>query len=1414
MPARIIHYKLFLINNLTNSLFKVKRKFGLILLILILSHADLLFAINESIRIEDFSYREGLTSSGVNSVYRDSKGFLWICTTNGLFRYDGYSFKNINSIASGILKYETYCIVEDKNQNYWIGTAGKGVVFYNSHTGNLFNLKLSEGNNSKVNRILFSLGRVWIATNEGLLVIDEQENISPGTSLKVKVLWPDPVNKNLQMNVINFIYTQPGSKSLWIGTNSPLYELDPDTYEFKSINSFNQNSIRWLTDYSDGKILASSWDGGVFVVNPSRHILENDYFINEINTIVGDKRVRSAIVDRQNRYWIATYGDGLYIFDKDKDGRLRYENYRNEENHPIKLKSNFIDQVYLDSCGTAWVSMAESGLSKIYYRKDNFRYFNFSETNNTKSKEIHAIRQSADRNKFWVSFNGNELDLFDSKNHICRQFTSNSQGLQLQNDKIKSTYQDKRGNLWIIYSRIGIYVVPSKYALSLIEGRAVGTIKPIEANALFSSDPRGNSYITNLFDDSKGRLWVERWGDAYLLEYLSGFVNSKTSEQLLANSKISLIYSELNRDQISFTISPVSAMVEVRENVYWLGTRNEGVIQIEELPDHKFIGKELDLNDKLPSNYINCIYMDKSRNLWIGTNSGLCYLNNNNLQTLNVKNGLCSESINSITEDGNNDIWISTSYGISKINSRNLSILNFYNPDNAKLNQFINGAVAVSTNGNIWFSTNESLVTFNTDSIGNFQISAPVYFTDIKINNHTIIPSEKYRGIRVIGNEVNLSDVINVPYGSTLNLEFAALDYLNPDKILYKYKIGNNSEWIILSSGQRTLSLPNTNPGEYSLSVMVVNATGNSGLRSVKIHYLPPFWLSRLAYSIYLIIILVLLFSFRKLIIQKTLQKSLVEKERYERKKIEELDKMKSEFFSNISHEFRTPLSLIINPLEKLVSEDNLSIKDKNRIKLVLKSSNRLLKLTNELMDFSKIEKQLLKPDFQLCEIVSLTSEISHLFNNLADLMNIEFKFNYSFDRLELPIDKGMIEKAIFNLLSNAFKYTSVNGVIMINLSKFREAETEYVKISVINTGQGISNDNLNKVFDRYYQVNNVQNKNVEGTGIGLALVKSFVELHNGRVKVISEPNLETCFDIYLPVIQNDFNVTCEVDPVVPRKSFKYLKPSDDNDTLVTRQNNAFRILVVEDEEDIRNYIIEELSSDYKVLSAKNGEEGLNLANETIPDLIITDVMMPVLSGIELCKKLRNQVITSHIPIIILSAKTGINQQIEGLEMGADVYMIKPFNIDILKVQVQRLISFKQAVYLKYLKETTLIPQESRTNKLDDEFIRKVLAFIEENLTDTDLNVDQLANCVSLSKVQTYRKVKAISGLSIVEFIRTVRLKKASELILENRLNFSEIAFTTGFSTPSYFSKCFHDHFGQTPSEFALSTENKHQHHD
>lgn len=1384
---------------------KVNRKTIFFTLILTLFQYSLSFTQSESIKIEDFSYKDGLTASGVNCVFKDSKGFLWLCTNNGLFRYDGYSFKNINTIANGFLKYEAYCIKEDKQKNFWIGTAGKGLFYYNTHTGRLFNLNLSKGNNSKVNSIVFFQKKILLGTEEGLIVIDDKDNIDFNTFLQAKVFWPDPLYKNSQVNVINWLYATASNKSIWVGTNGTLFELDPNTFIFKLIDSRGQYSIRCLSSYLDKKIIASSWDGGIFVVNPETHNVENDEFINEINKVIGDKRIKCALLDSYQRCWIATFGEGLYIFGKSPNGKVWFKNYRNNETQTLKIKSNFLDHIFLDDSGAAWISMAQAGLSKVYYEKNIFHYFNFPALQEKTNKEILAVKPSSDQNKFWVSFNRNEIAIFNARNYNHRQFNSTSSGLQLQKDKVSFTYQDKKGNLWIVYSRIGLYVVPSTDATNLVNGNTSATIIPIDANSLLSSDPRVNSYITCFYEDSKGRLWIGTWGETGVFDIAEGFRSAKNPNQLRANTKTTIVYTEELNADYNFKISPVNSIVEINDGRYWIGTRDRGIIEINEVSDHKFLGRNLSLNEKLPSNNIKCFHVDKKNVLWIGTNSGLCHLFKDTLKIFNIKNGLPSESINNIAEDKNHNIWISTSYGISKINPDDFTVLNCFYSDNEKLNQNISDALLVIHNGNYLFSTNESLVMFNSDSIEINQISAPIYFTDIKINNNEIIPKEKYRGTCIIECDLNESESINVPYGAILHIEFAALKYITPEKTLYKYKTSNNNEWIMLSQGQRSLNLPNINSGEYLLSIMVANSSYKNDIRSIKINYLPPFWLSKIAYLIYALLALSLLLIYRRLTIQKILQQSLAAKERFERKKIEELDKMKSEFFSNISHEFRTPLSLIINPLEKLINENDISNKNKDRIKLVLKSSNRLLKLTNELMDFSKIEKNLLNPDFKLCDIVSLTNDICLLFNNLADSMNIEFKVNYSFDQMEIPIDKGMINKVIFNLLSNAFKYTSLNGVILVNLSKIHEPANDFIKISVINTGEGISKENLNKIFDRYYQVNNIQNKNIEGTGIGLALVRSFVELHKGKAEVKSDPNLETCFDIFLPLIQDEFNNNNSV-PI--SSDLKEINTSTSLMQDASNLKNAkptfnYRVLIVEDETDIRNYMIEELSSEYKILSASNGEEGMNIANETIPDIIITDVIMPVLSGIELCKRLRNQVITSHIPIIILSAKTAISQQIEGLEMGADVYMVKPFNIDYLKAQILRLISFRQAVYSRYLKENSLIPKDTMTNHLDEEFMKKVMVFIEENLTNIDLSVDQLANCVSLSKVQTYRKVKAISGLSIVEFIRTVRLKKASQLILEGRLNFSEIAFETGFSTPSYFSKCFHDHFGKTPSEFA-----------
>lgn len=1398
-------------NDLQNLINNTMGRVLLSLFLIVITFQDnLLLAENETIRFDDYSYKDGLTTSCVYSAYKDSRGFLWLCTINGLYRYDGYNFRNINTLLKGVPNCEIQCVIEDKDQNLWIGTSGKGILIYNFYKEKIIHLNIKPENSFKISQIHLFGEKVYLATNAGLLIVKKQKDYKDNDTLKTRVLLPDPEHKNSQINNITFLYHQLNRKSLWIGTNGSLFELDTNNVTFKQIPTDPQNSIRWISEYKN-KLIVGSWDGGIFSINPLTSKVENDHFINSINSIVNNKRVMTVIADNKKRLWLATYGSGLYVFKENLNGSVIYENYRNVENQTDNLKSDIINQLYIDNSGITWLCMNQPALTKIYYQKNNLHLNTISEKGNEIGvKEIITVMPSIDKNKLWIATNGMGIFLYDCRNKSYTNFTKKPSSLiQLDENDVSYCYQDKDGNLWIIYRRLGLFVVPARNALNLLNGNLNTKIKPIDANPMLSPDSKINSYITRIYEDNSGRIWFGGWGSLSIVNLSKDFSNIKSTEDILLNSKASLIYITDKQDEIKYPISPVLSIIERPKNKYWLGTMDAGIIELAENPDHSFSGNQLEISKKLPSLNVKIIHADHKKGFWIGTNSGLCYWDgkSDQVRTFTLNEGLSSMNINNLIEDDKSNIWISTSYGVSIINKNDYSVQNYFIDHNEKYNQYIPNAVAQTTDGDIYFSSNDVLVSINPDSVELNATNPPLYFTDIKINNQTVNTGEKYHGTMVINSNINDCKKINVPYNYTLNIEFAALDYVSADRIMYKYKIGNNKEWITLNSNQRSLILPSLRPGEYQLSIMKAGSNDNT-VRTLILNYLPPFWRSKPAFVIYIIFLLTLFLTYRKLIITRVTQQSVIEKERYERKKLEELDKMKSEFFTNISHEFRTPLSLIINPLENLAKNGQLSEKSKDKLKLVLKSSNRLLKLTNELMDFGKIEKKLLKPEFQLCEINSLVRNSCQLFNNLADTMNIDFKLNTHIEQAEIPIDSGMIEKVIFNLLSNAFKYTQKNGIILVELSKIRDNDNEFIKISVINTGEGIPQEDLSRIFDRYYQVSNIQNRNIEGTGIGLALVKNFIELHNGKVDVHSKPHVETSFDIYLPFHQAGFelqnaeaktsSLLVSKELITPLTSQSAFKPAF-----------HYQLLLIEDDVDIRNYIVNELSSEFKIATANDGTTGLQIANEIIPDLIITDIIMPGISGTELCATLKKQVTTSHIPIIILSAKATTEQQIEGLEMGADVYMVKPFSLEFLKTQIIRLLHLKETIYARFLKENAIIPQGALTNKIDEEFIQKVLKFIEENLSNTDLSVDQLADHIALSKVQVYRKIKAISGQSVVEFIRTIRLKKAAELVLEKKYSFFEIAYETGFSTPSYFTKCFHDHFGKTPTEFATDYGNK-----
>ncbi len=1361
-----------------------------IILFTFLATQNFLASNQDELVIVDYSYKDGLTTNSVNHIFQDSRGFLWISSINGLYRYDGYVFQKFSS-RSPLLNGEIYSVSEDDKKNLWIATSKRGIVYYNTHTEEIFPLKLSISTNYNIFRILLFKGKVWVASDSGILVFDQQEKYPPEKEIHTRVLFPNPEDISAQTNKINCLFAYPNTNIIWVGSNGGLFTLNTEKLYFTFISSHPQNSIRHFNRFKN-YLIAGSWDGGILLINPNTLNIEKNEFYKKVNSVIGNKRVISIFTDHQNQLWTATYGDGLFIFNE-KGDNVSSINYKNDEN--ISIRSNIINYMLQDRDGIVWLCMNQPALTKIYYQKNFLTPYHPIKAVENKPFEFSTVYQSNQPNYIWLSTNNNGIFLYDFATHTTRHFTSqSSSALLLPSNEVSFCYEDKKGNLWILFRKKGVYVLPASKTLQLLAKKNYSSVKPIDISSLLF-ETFYNSYITFLYEDERDRLWMGMWGTLYLLTFEKGFTESQTLEDIKKTCHVSCIYTDKRPHEVNFSISPIQSIIQINNQEYWLGTRNAGIITMKEVALNRFIGRPLDeVNKILPSNYVKSFYIDNTKKIWIGTNMGICVydIQKKSHKIISEGHGLSSENISNIIGDSRNNVWVSSSYGISSISNTTYNIKNYlFNIDKINYNFYMPNANAMSLpSGHLCFATNQVLVTIHPDSVENDTTPPSLYFTDIRINNQTITPQNKIKGVKILTQCINEADKITIPYNSALTLDFAALNYSHNDQIKYKYRL-NNNEWITLSNNH-SLILQNLNANEYTLEIMATNAMGISSSRKIKLVFLPPFWKTKIAYLIYLSLLTFLFFSYRHLIIQRIKEKTEKEKEVFERMKLQELDKLKTDFLTNIAHEIRTPLSLIINPLETIVQNNDLPQNTKEKIQVTLKNSYRLVKLTNELSDFTKIEKDLIKPEFKYLDIISVVKEVYSMFEEMAHAMHIEYKFYSLYTNLKLYFDKEMLEKVIFNLLSNAFKFTPKNGVIIVEIALTSEYEKQFCKISITNTGEGIQPQNLSRIFDRYYQVNQTS----QGLGIGLSIVKSIIELHGGKITVKSIPNVDTSFDVFLPVqipenIHMDESTNNQEEIFVPQKKFKNSK----TDIL-------YKILLVEDDTDISEFVKSELSSHFKVITASNGKEGYQLANEILPDLILTDIIMPEMDGIAMCKLLKNQITTSHIPIIILSAKATVEQQIEGLDTGADIYMVKPFNIFVLKHQIQSLLQLKENIYQKILKEIDFIPKEAVNTSIDQKFIENLISFIEQHISDINLNVDQLAHHVNLSRIQLYRKIKAITGLSVIEFITSIRLKIAAKMILEKQYTYSQIAYETGFSSPSYFTKCFREHFGKTPSEY------------
>jgi signal transduction histidine kinase/DNA-binding response OmpR family regulator len=901
--------------------------------------------------------------------------------------------------------------------------------------------------------------------------------------------------------------------------------------------------------------------------------------------------------------------------------------------------------------------------------------------------------------------------------------------------------------------------------------------------------------IRKIAEDSKGNLWLAVHGGG-----LNKF-NKKTgkSEHFFVNYA-NMASSPILSDWL------LTTMCDNSDNI-WVGTVAGASFLSNDYKSSKHFNNKPNDSTSLSNNFVNVIFEDSNGGIWLGTHNGLNYYNKNaeNFTRYSMKNGLPNNIILSIIEDNSKNLWITTNKGLSKFSTTEKTFRNYSTDDGLITDEFNLGSCYKNSRGELYFGGIDGLFTFQPDSLKTNTFIPPVYITDFKLFNKSVLNKTNDKNTFVLEKPISQCKEITLKYSQNIiGFEFVALNYMNQQKNLYSYKMEGFDESWSSPDTKRDVTYTNLHYGTYIFKVKACNNDGvwNETGTSIQIIITPPFWKTHLFKLFYFLLIAFLLYIFRYLILRDANIKRKLTLEMLEVEKLHELDTQKMKFFANISHEFRTPLTLILGPLNKLIH----TIKDERHlidIQIIYRNAQRLLRLINQLMDFRKIAVKGFEVNYVKNDIIKFIVDLSNVFEYEASQRNIKFLFNTNLESLSIYFDKDKLDKILYNLLSNAYKFTPDYGHITVTVSTSVDMQTLY--LSVEDSGQGIPDYAQSKIFDRFYQVENTGNF---GTGIGLSLTKELVQLLNGIIEVESTNGKGSKFTITLPVIQHietseSNEIKNKQDITESDYSAQDIQNTQDIPVEKVKHKKELPILlIVEDNADMRLFIRNEFINSYKVLEAANGVLGLEKAIAEIPDIVICDVMMPCMDGIEFCEKIKSNEKTSHIPVILLTALSSDEHTVEGLTSGADDYVIKPFNSTILRLKIKNIVESRKLVQSLFSNEPSTTINEIALCALDEKFLKKAYEIVEKNLSNAELDANDFTQAMGMSRAQVYRKINALTGQSVKEFIRIIRLKKAAEMLLSDNKNVTEIAFAVGFNSIAYFTKSFTDYFGVSPSKY------------
>ncbi|MCW8805338.1 MAG: response regulator [Ignavibacteriaceae bacterium] len=1387
----------------------------IISLILVVSHlpSEILA---QSIRFNQLTVEDGLSNNIVNSVIQDKYGFMWFATEDGLNRYDGYGYKifrrdpeDPNSISDNSI----WALTEDREGNLWIGTKAGGLDRYNPITEKFthWEIKSDVAEENSINIIYEDRkGNIWIGTYK-----DGLYKLNPSTS-KFDHWKANPDDEHsLSHNYVQDII-EDDDGNIFIGTYIGLNKFNPEFpqngFEKFYYDSENQNSLSGNLIWGFSKSVLHPgviWIGtlnNLTKFNPKNLTFKRIKVDNPNNLQYGESinSVVEEIVDGDEIIWLGSYS-GLIRKNITKGSSKRF---LHDEQISQSLNSNQINKIFKDRTGVLWI-ITEDGVNYFTPKSTSFNYLATSVTNSDfltelKKKNITALCIS-NNEKIWIG-TVNGLYLLDKiKTNPKLKKVAKFDGYH-----IWSLTSQKNNELWV--GTFGKGLNQFNYNENKLTNWDLSNPK-IRTQSVY--------YNKTLLTDSKNNIWVGYWG-----------VGAARINPVTGDSKVWL--NEPGNPS-SLSHNDVWVIKEDHFGRIWLGTNGGGLNLFEDRNGETFkhwIQSE-DKDNSLSSNNIYSICEAKNLNdikdsetiLWIGTSDGLnkfvvknTVLNSdlNDVEITNsfytVKDGLSDNSINNIIEDENGNLWLGTGSGISFFDVNKNTFTNFSSADGINGTLMNPESSLLLENGLILIGSTKGLNIFNPGNIKLSSYKPNLIITDFQLFNKSVSigGNSPLKTSTIKQDEITLSHDQDV-----FSFEFAALDYNSSKSIQYAYKMeGFDKEWVY-SGTRRFVTYTNLDPGEYEFKVKSTNADGiwNDSITSINILMSPPWWRTLWAYGLYLLLILFGLLGIRKFELSRTKLRNELKLREIEVRNKSELEEVKSRFFANLSHEFRTPLMLIKGPIQQLkVGEKGKNFSE--NIDLIERNSDRLKELIDQLLELSQLEKAAIRLKAKQVNVVTILKGLLSSFESLTKQKNISLKIQSESANTVCWIDRDKFEKIINNLLSNAFKFTPYGGSLSVTVNKKFIEDNPFAEIKITDSGVGIPKDKIDKIFDRFFQVDDSTQRSYGGSGIGLALVKEFVDLHKWKISVESEQGKGTEFKLQIPMWDDYLNddEKIHVASLSDKNSVELNKIKEEKDYQpaakskrqkeISDPNSTPLILVVDDSEDVRKYLSNLLENDFKVSEAANGEEGIIAAKEIIPDLIISDVMMPSMDGIEFCTRIKSEWRTSDVPVILLTAKASIESKIEGLEIGADDYLTKPFDSRELFTRIKNLLEQRKRLRDKYNKDSGAFTEASNLNKADQEFLNKFLELIENNLDKTNFGTEQLAKELFVSRTQLHRKILTITGQAPGEFIRIIKLKRAAKILLDGKLSVTQVAYEIGFSSPAQFTRAFAKQFNCVPSEY------------